>query len=133
MHLPVGLNPHTGLPRKGQFCFCYNCFMELTAQKCVPCEAGTPPLQGDEIQSYFSQLKTSWEVIENRKIKRQFKFKNFKEAMVFVNKVAVLAEAEGHHPDIHIFYNKVTIELWTHAIGGLSPNDFIIASKVELL
>jgi 4a-hydroxytetrahydrobiopterin dehydratase len=68
-----------------------------------------------------------------KKIEQKFKFKYFKEAMVFVNKIAELAESEGHHPDIEISYNKVEIELTTHAIGGLSTNDFILASKIELL
>ncbi len=107
--------------------------MNLLDKKCVPCEGGVSPLGGGVLQSYLSQLKSQWEVVEDKKIKYQFKFKSFKEAVTFVDKVAVLAEEEGHHPDIHIFYNKVTIELWTHAIGGLSENDFILAAKIENL
>lgn len=106
---------------------------DLTKKKCIPCEAGTPPLTPDQINQYLPQLKTEWEVIENSKIKKKFKFADFKEAMQFVNKVAAVAEQEQHHPDIHIFYSKVTIELWTHAIGGLSENDFIMAAKIEEL
>ncbi len=105
--------------------------MDLTQKKCIPCEAGTPPLKKDEVEKYLSQLKTSWEVLENTKIKKKFIFKDFKKAMEFVNKVAEIAETESHHPDIYIFYSKVEIELWTHAIGGLSENDFIMASKIE--
>ncbi len=105
--------------------------MDLTSKKCIPCEAGTPPLKADKVQKYLSELKTPWEVEEGRKIKKKFVFKDFKEAMEFVNKVASIAEEEQHHPDVHIFYSKVTIELWTHAIGGLSENDFIMASKIE--
>lgn len=75
-----------------------------------------------------------WDVTEDgKKIRREFLFKNFKEAMVFVNKVADIAESEGHHPDLHVFYNRVVVELWTHAIGGLSENDFIVAAKVNEL
>lgn len=107
--------------------------MDLIKKKCVPCEAGTPPLKPDEVQKYLSELKTPWEVLENIKIKKKFNFGDFKETMDFVNKVAEVAETESHHPDIYIFYSKVTIELWTHAIGGLSENDFIIASKIENL
>lgn len=107
--------------------------MDLAKKKCVPCEAGTPPLTEKEIQQYLTELKTPWEVLENEKIRRTFKFKNFEGAMAFTNEVAELAESEGHHPDIHIFYNRVTIELWTHAINGLSENDFILASKVDEL
>lgn len=66
-----------------------------------------------------------------KKITKKFKFKNFKEAMAFINKVAELAESEGHHPDIFIFYNRVKFELSTHAIGGLSENDFILAAKIN--
>jgi len=93
----------------------------------------TPPLTQDQIKEYLSNLKTEWEVVENSKIKKKFKFADFKEAIQFVNKVAEVAEQEQHHPDIHIFYSKVTIELWTHAIGGLSENDFVMAAKIEAI
>ena len=105
--------------------------MDLTLKKCIPCETGTPPLNREKIEKYQLELKNPWEVIENTKIKRKFKFEDFEEAMEFVNKVADIAEVEQHHPDIHISYSKVTLELWTHAIGGLSENDFIIAAKIE--
>ncbi len=68
-----------------------------------------------------------------KKISREFQFKDFQEAMAFINKAAVLAENEGHHPDIHIFYNRVKLELSTHAVGGLSENDFILAAKINAL
>lgn len=96
----------------------------------MPCESGTPPLNETQIKNYLAQLKTPWEVVDSIKIKKTLTFKDFKEAMGFVNKVAEIAEAEQHHPDIAIFYNKVTIELWTHAIGGLSENDFVMAAKI---
>jgi len=89
------------------------------------------PFTAAQINDYLTQLKTEWEVVAFHKIKKQFKFKDFKEAMVFVNKVAEIAENEGHHPDITINYNRVTIELSTHSIGGLSENDFILAAKIE--
>ena len=104
---------------------------ELVKKHCEPCEAGTPPLSDEKIQEYLRQLPSPWEVQNNRKIWRTFKFDDFDEAMFFVNEVAATAESENHHPDIHIHYNKVVIELWTHAIGGLSENDFILASKIE--
>ena len=105
--------------------------MALTDKKCVPCEGGVQPFTAAQINDYLTQLKTEWEVVAFHKIKKQFKFKDFKEAMVFVNKVAEIAENEGHHPDITINYNRVTIELSTHSIGGLSENDFILAAKIE--
>jgi len=105
----------------------------LAEKKCVPCEGGTSPLQESQIQEYLGQLRGEWEVEDNKKIKHKFELKTFKEAIGFVNKVADLAEEENHHPNIRIYYNKVVIELTTHAIGGLSENDFIMASKIELL
>lgn len=105
----------------------------LLNKKCVPCEGGTPPMSLDKIKKYLPQLKNQWEVIKDKKISHSFKFKTFKEAIAFVNKVADLAEQEGHHPNIHILYNKVKIVLATHSIGGVSENDFIIAAKIEMV
>ena len=107
--------------------------MKLINKKCVSCEGGAPPLTEAQIQEYLPELKTGWKVLENKKIQKEFVFKGFAEAIAFVNKVANLAEAENHHPDIHIFYRKVTIELWTHSVNGLSENDFILAAKVDNL
>lgn len=104
--------------------------MDLTTKKCIPCEAGTPPLTPDHIAAIAPQVP-DWKILENKKLSREFKFKNFKEVMVFVNHVADIAESEGHHPDIYIFYNLVRLELSTHAIGGLSENDFILAAKTQ--
>lgn len=105
--------------------------MDLLQKKCVPCEGGVEPLGIDAIKTYMSYLQAPWEVIDNTKISKQFKFKDFVEAMIFVNKIADIAESEGHHPDITISYSKVSVILWTHAIGGLSENDFILARKIE--
>ncbi len=106
----------------------------LTQGHCVPCEGGTIPLTEVEVATYLTILKTPWHVTdEGKKIEKKFGFKNFKGSMEFVNKVAELAESEGHHPDIAISYDKVDIRLSTHAIGGLSTNDFILASKIELM
>lgn len=105
----------------------------LIDKNCKPCEGGVPPLTPDEIHKFMSELKLPWEVKDNISISHTFSFKNFKESMAFVQKVAQLAEREGHHPDIYIFYNKVRLTLMTHAINGLSENDFILAGKAELL
>jgi len=118
--------------------------MNLLNKKCVPCEGGTKPLAQDKIDMYLPLLKNKWEVIDGKKIRHEFEFSAkggsasggkslFTQAIAFVNQVAEVAENEGHHPDIHVFYNKVVIELWTHAIGGLSENDFIVAAKIEPL
>lgn len=106
--------------------------MSLTEKKCVPCEGGTAPLSSGEANQYYTELKKDWQ-LKDQELSRQFSFKDFKESMDFVNKVAEIAEAEGHHPDMYIFYDKVRLELTTHAIGGLSVNDFIIAAKVDQL
>ncbi len=103
---------------------------DLIQKKCVPCE-DQAPLKEEEIKKYMEELKEGWEVLENKKIQKLFRFKDFKEVMVFVNKVADLAENEGHHPNITIDYSKVNIVIWTHAIGGLSENDFILAAKID--
>jgi|SRR3989344_1126996 len=107
--------------------------IDLLHKKCIPCEGGTPAFKKEQVKEYLSQLQTAWEVIDGRKIKREFLFKSFKEAIGFVNKVADIAEQEGHHPDIYVYYTKVQLVLWTHAIGGLSENDFIMARKIENL
>ena len=104
---------------------------DLTNKKCVPCEIGTPPLTKDQYSPTLKQLNLDWEVVEEKKIRHEFKFKDFVESMEFVNKVAKLAEEEGHHPNIHIYYSRVVIDLTTHNIKGLSENDFIMAAKIE--
>lgn len=105
--------------------------MELSKKKCVPCEAGGEPLEVEEIKKLLPQISGEWKLNEAGHIFRQFKFQDFKEAVSFVNKVADITESEGHHPDIKINYNRVTLELWTHAAKGLHENDFIVASKIE--
>lgn len=106
---------------------------DLTKKICVACEGGEPTLTPEEVQKYLPQVP-GWEVLEDKKLRREFTFKDFKEAMAFVNKVADLAEQEGHHPDILIYgWNHMRIETSTHAIGGLSENDFILAAKINQL
>ena len=88
-----------------------------------------PSLGKAEVENYLSQLK-GWS-LSGKWITKEFNFKDFIVAMKFVNKVADIAEAEGHHPDIHIHYNRVRLDIWTHAIDGLSENDFILAAKID--
>lgn len=104
---------------------------ELAQKKCVACEGGTIPLSRTESEILLKQLK-EWRLSgDARWISKEFKFADFAEAMAFTNKVADIAESEGHHPDLQISWGKVVIELTTHAIKGLSQNDFIIAAKVD--
>ena len=104
--------------------------MNLTKKKCIPCAKGTPPLKGTALQPYLA-LTSNWKVVAEHHLTREFLFKNFVEALEFVNKVGKLAEQEGHHPDIYLSWGKVAIELWTHKIDGLSENDFILAAKIN--
>ncbi|MFQ6025322.1 MAG: 4a-hydroxytetrahydrobiopterin dehydratase [Nitrosopumilaceae archaeon] len=103
--------------------------MELHEKKCVPCETGGAPLLDVEVRKNLEKV-SGWK-LNGKKIEREFVFKNFIEAMKFVNKIADLAETEGHHPDFQIHWNKVLLELWTHSMGGLSENDFIVAAKIN--
>ena len=102
---------------------------ELTQKKCEPCEGGVPPMTDEQAAEMLNQTP-GWERKE-KQIEKTFEFKDFVEAMKFVNKVADIAESEAHHPDFHIHWNKVRLVLWTHAIDGLSENDFIMAAKVN--
>ncbi len=107
--------------------------MDLTKKKCVPCEGGTPPLSEKEISEYKKYISEEWKVSKDNKVSKEYFFVNYKHTIDFVNKVANLAESEGHHPVMMVFYGRVVIELWTHAINGLSENDFIMASKIDKL
>jgi 4a-hydroxytetrahydrobiopterin dehydratase len=105
--------------------------MELNQKKCVPCEGNVPRLNPEEIARLMPQLR-DWQVgPDHRKLNRRFIFDDFRQAMAFVNQMADLAEAEGHHPDFTVHYSVVDVILWTHAIGGLSENDFIMAAKID--
>jgi 4a-hydroxytetrahydrobiopterin dehydratase len=105
--------------------------MELKNKKCLPCEGGIPKSDTNQISILLKSLHTGWILVDEMKIIRKFNFVNFRHTMDFVNNVALLAEEEDHHPDIFISYGLCRIELWTHAIQGLSENDFILAAKID--
>jgi len=107
--------------------------MDLSEKKCKPCEGGVAPLGKKEVADYRKEISHDWDVVDNKKITKEYSFVNYRHTLDFVNKVANLAEEEGHHPVMHVFYGRVVIELWTHAIDGLSENDFIMASKIDKL
>jgi 4a-hydroxytetrahydrobiopterin dehydratase len=90
-----------------------------------------PPFDQKKINQYIKQLPKGWKVVEGKRLQKEFKFKNFPATMAFVNKIALIAQEEGHHPDMEVHYSKALIEFSTHAIGGLSENDFIMAAKIE--
>lgn len=103
---------------------------DLKNKKCLPCEGGVLPLTEEQSRGLLRELP-NWK-LEGKTIVRDYQFKDFVEAVAFVNGVARVAEAEGHHPDILIYqYNKVRVTIWTHAIRGLSENDFILAAKID--
>lgn len=97
---------------------------------CVPCEGGVKPLSPEQIQPYLEKLK-GWDLIEGKKIQKDFKFKDFVEAKYFVDLIALLAEDQQHHPSLTLDYNKLKVTLWTHAVNGLSDKDFILASAID--
>lgn len=107
---------------------------QLAGKKCVPCEGGVPRYSLAEAESQLQQ-QPLWRLThDGARIRRDWVVKNFLAGMRFFERVAELAEADGHHPDLHLEgYRKVWIELWTHAIGGLSENDFILAAKIDQL
>jgi 4a-hydroxytetrahydrobiopterin dehydratase len=105
---------------------------ELASKTCIPCKGGTPPLEGKEIEDLRRQIP-EWEVVEEHHLRRVFRFKNFREAWGFVNKVGELAEQQGHHPDISFGWGYAEVTVWTHKINGLTESDFIFAAKVDTL
>ena len=107
---------------------------DLATKHCVPCEGGTTPMAPTAAEAYVAQVP-GWRLVagDPLKIARDLKFNDFSRAMAFVNRVAEVAEAEGHHPDLCVSWNRVKLELVTHAIGGLSENDFIMAAKINEL
>ncbi|MBN1653248.1 MAG: 4a-hydroxytetrahydrobiopterin dehydratase [Deltaproteobacteria bacterium] len=102
----------------------------LTKKQCTPCRGGAPKLTGDTLREYFNQLQ-GWELVEDHHVTKKYKFENFKRALVFADLVGDLAERENHHPSICISWGEARIELFTHKIGGLHENDFIMASKID--
>jgi 4a-hydroxytetrahydrobiopterin dehydratase len=109
--------------------------MPLATERCVPCEGGTPPLSRDEAQALLAEVGDGWQLSEDAtSLSRQLSFKNFLRAMDFLNRLAQVAEQENHHPDFCLQgWNKVSLTLATHSIGGLSRNDFIMAAKLQAL
>ena len=105
----------------------------LASRSCVPCRGGVDPLSESQARRLLEETP-GWALAEQgKRLERSFEFRDFVEAMRFVNRVAELAEEEGHHPDIAIHWNRVTLVLWTHKIGGLHENDFILAAKIHRL
>ena len=103
---------------------------DLASRKCEPCEEGTGALKGDELRRLYGQLD-GWTMANEHHLEKEYRFKDFAEALAFVNRLGKVAEAEGHHPDILLTWGKVKVTLWTHSVGGLTENDFIVAAKAD--
>jgi 4a-hydroxytetrahydrobiopterin dehydratase len=107
---------------------------QLVQKKCLPCEGGVEPFTPAQAKEQLGQLQGWYLTHDGQRIRKDWRVKNFMAGMAFFNKCAEVAEADGHHPDLHIEgYRNASVELWTHAIGGLSENDFILAAKIDAL
>jgi 4a-hydroxytetrahydrobiopterin dehydratase len=104
---------------------------DLAAMECVPCKGGIPPLTRDEIQPYLFDLGNEWQAIDDHHLEKTYRFKNFREALAYTNRVGELAEEVGHHPDIELAWGRVKLTVFTHKIGGLHEADFVFAAKAD--
>ncbi len=104
--------------------------MNLAEKTCIACHGGVPPLPSDEAAKLLTHIN-GWEIVNNHHLVKSYRFKNFSEALEFVNGVGAIAEEQNHHPDISLGWGKVGLEIWTHKINGLTESDFIFAAKVD--
>lgn len=105
----------------------------LSKETCVPCRDGVPPLQGEELEVLTRELGGGWSVGENHHLTKEYTFGDFATALAFTNQIGEIAEAQGHHPDIHLAWGKVGVDIWTHKINGLTRSDFILAAKIDAI
>jgi 4a-hydroxytetrahydrobiopterin dehydratase len=104
--------------------------VKLAEKSCVSCHGGVPPLTSEQIAVLLPDVQ-GWNVVDNHHLVKNYKFRNFTEALGFVNRVGAIADEQNHHPDISLAWGKVKIEIWTHKINGLTESDFIFAAKVD--
>jgi 4a-hydroxytetrahydrobiopterin dehydratase len=105
----------------------------LADRECVPCKGNVPPLKGDLLLQYQNQLAGDWKVIEEQRLEKTYKFKDFRQALDFAVRIGELADKIGHHPDIFLAWGLVKLTIWTHKIHGLSEADFVLAAKADRL
>ena len=103
----------------------------LANEECIPCRGGVSPLKGPELERMAGELGSVWRVVNEHHLEKEFRFPDFEQALSFTNAVGAIAEREGHHPDIHLAWGKVRIEIWTHKINGLTRSDFVLAAKID--
>ena len=106
---------------------------ELAARRCIPCEGGIPKLDASAAADLLTKLHDDWEIVDAHHLQRRYAFPDFAAALAFVNRVGALAEENGHHPDLYLTWGKATVQIWTHAVDGLTESDFILAAKVDRL
>ena len=107
---------------------------ELSKKHCVPCEGGIPPLSAEQVKQHLAALPDWKLTADGKRIRREWRVKDFMAGLDFFNMVGRVAEEEDHHPDLHLVgYRNLAIEIWTHAINGVSENDFILAAKIDRL
>jgi len=104
---------------------------QLAQKHCEPCSGDTPALTGNDLEPYLDELGDRWEVEDEHHLIGEFEFDDFMDALDFTNRIGRIAEEEGHHPEICLTWGRATVKIWTHAIDGLSENDFILAAKVD--
>jgi len=106
---------------------------DLGSEQCVPCKGDLPPLKGADLAALHDELGGEWSVVDEHHLEKEFRFKNFREALAFANRVGEMAEQQQHHPDILLSWGRVKLTIWTHKIGGLTRSDFVWAAKAEAL
>ncbi|HUF71767.1 MAG TPA: 4a-hydroxytetrahydrobiopterin dehydratase [Gammaproteobacteria bacterium] len=105
--------------------------MNLADQQCIPCRGGVPPLSSDRANQLLAELADGWQLNDAGHLSREFKFKNFVEALAFANRIGDIAEEQAHHPDLYVAWGRCRVEIWTHKIDGLTESDFYLAAKVS--
>lgn len=104
---------------------------DLAKRECIPCRGGVPPLTGPEAAGLLDELGGGWRVVDGHHLEKEYRFKDFRTALAFTNRVGELAETQGHHPDISLSWGRVRLTVWTHKIDGLTESDFIFAAKAD--
>lgn len=106
---------------------------ELANKQCVPCRGGVAALKGRQLDELAEQLDGGWEVVDEHHLSHAWKFKDFRSALAFTNAVGEVAEQQSHHPDIHLSWGRVHVEIHTHKVNGLTESDFILAARIDRL
>jgi len=106
---------------------------DLASRRCEPCRSGATPLAGAAIADLVAQIDPAWQAVDGHHLRREFRFKDFAQALAFTNRVGELAEEQFHHPNIDLRWGRVVLEIWTHKVGGLLEADFVFAAKCDRL